>query len=87
MAKSHIGGSLTAAGTAAAAAEKKKRAKYMHILDRVAFQPLAFETFGPWGPDTKAWISKVARMVEEQTGEKRSHEYIRQTHKHEDLAG
>ena len=50
----------------------------MHIMDRVAFEPLAFETFGPWGPDTKVWISNIARMVEEQTGERRSHEYIRQ---------
>ena len=78
MAKSYIGGSLKEAGYAAAEAERKKTAKYQHILDRVLFSPLAFETFGPWGPEAKTMITKIGNKIKEHTGEKRSLEYLRQ---------
>ncbi|OWA54844.1 hypothetical protein BV898_19237 [Hypsibius exemplaris] len=78
MADSYIGGSLITAGHASTKAEEKKNTRYQNIMDRVLFGPLAFETFGPWGPETKTLIGEIAEKMKEQTGAKRSLEYLRQ---------
>ncbi|GAV05562.1 hypothetical protein RvY_15668 [Ramazzottius varieornatus] len=41
------------AGSAAEEAEKRKKAKYVHIGQQFSFYPVGLETFGPWGPSTE----------------------------------
>jgi hypothetical protein len=53
--------------------------KYRNLLEaRFVFNPLAFETFEPWGPESKALISTIGRKITEKTGEKRATECLRQ---------
>jgi hypothetical protein len=79
MAMSYITGSITAAGSAAETAEKKKIDKYKELVDgRYIFGPLAFETFGAWGPACKDLLSTVGRKIANQTGEKRSFDFLKQ---------
>jgi hypothetical protein len=48
------------------------------VEGRFVFSPLAFETVGPWGPESKALISTIGRKITEKTGEKRATEFLRQ---------
>jgi hypothetical protein len=48
LADSHVIGSITSVGLAAAGAERKKTNMYRNLVEgRFIFSPLAFETFGP----------------------------------------
>jgi hypothetical protein len=79
MAISYIADSINAAGSAAAAAEQRKIHHYRELVEgRFIFGPLAFETFGPWGPECKLLIGEIGRKITERTGEKRSSEFLRQ---------
>jgi len=78
LCKSNIVGSLSAAGYASGEAEKKKCWKYRHLEGRFLFAPLAFETFGPWGPMTRDLIFTIGNKITERTGEKRASEFLRQ---------
>ena len=40
--------------------------------------PVAFETFGPWGPMTRDLISTIGRKITERSGEKRASHFLRQ---------
>jgi hypothetical protein len=79
MAMSYIVGSMNSAGSAAAEAEKKKTRKYQQLVaGRFIFCPVAFETFGPWGPECKVFLTNVGKMIAERTGEMRASEFLRQ---------
>ena len=79
MADSYIVGSLETAGTTASDAEKRKITHYADLTEgRFIFSPVAFETFGPWGPATRELISTIGRKITERTGERRASEYLRQ---------
>ena len=79
MAPSHIMGSISEAGKAAEDAEKKKVKKYRNLVEgKFLFSPVAFETFGPWGPATRELISEIGHKVMARTGEKRVLEFLRQ---------
>jgi hypothetical protein len=79
MAISYVVGSMTTAGWAAENAERKKTQKYRQLVEgRFVFCPLAFETFGPWGPECQKFFTKVGKMITERTGELRASEFLRQ---------
>ena len=56
----------------------KKCAKYAGLLGRYYFCPLAFETFGTWGEQAKELITDIGKRIADQTGERRSVEFLRQ---------
>ncbi len=40
------------------------------------FTPIAFETFGPMGEDTKKIIYKIGKLLQQKTGEKRCTDFF-----------
>ena len=51
LAKSHLNQSSLATGSAASAAESRKRTKYAQLSsENYTFVPITIETFGAWGP-------------------------------------
>lgn len=69
-APSYLHASATAVGSAASNAEDRKRAKYSGISDSAVFEPLAFETLGPFGPSARRVLDEIARRIRARTGEK-----------------
>ena len=72
-APSHLQGSSTVLGSAAAAAEAKAT-KYAPLAMAHEFVPVAIETMGtrgPWGARELAFINELGRRIAEQTGDPR----------------
>ena len=78
LAASHLTLSTVRAGAAAEEAEEKKSAKYGVLEGRFLFEPLGFETCGPWGPNAKKLIRDIGQLIVQKTGEKRSLEFLKQ---------
>jgi hypothetical protein len=78
MAASHIAGSLSQAGSASRAAERKKAQKYQALSPNYLFQPVGLETLGPWGPEAKAFINSIGFKIAESTGEPRAVAFLTQ---------
>ena len=64
------------AGAAASKAEDRKVIKYTCLMDEFHFVPVAFETFGPWGNQAKAFLSTIGRKITDHTGEKRASAFL-----------
>ena len=58
-------------GSAAKAAEEKKRAKYSELSDRFRFEPVAVETSGVIGPSTLKFLIELGQRMRQHTGERR----------------
>ncbi|XP_055349896.1 uncharacterized protein LOC129596594 [Paramacrobiotus metropolitanus] len=78
MAISHIVATSTRAGAAAAQAEQSKAEKYRDITPNYLFSALGFETVGPPGPEATRMMTVVGQKIQEETGEKRATEFLRQ---------
>jgi hypothetical protein len=79
LADCHIIGSITSVGSVAAGAERKMTINFRNLVEgRFIFSPLAFETFGPWGPESKALIWTIGQKITEKTGNERATEFLRQ---------
>ncbi|XP_055351591.1 uncharacterized protein LOC129597910 [Paramacrobiotus metropolitanus] len=78
VALSHVKATSTTVGAAAVQAEDKKSRLYIYLAGRYLFVPIAFETMGPWGPSAIAFIKELGKRLQQQTGEARSHEFLRQ---------
>lgn len=78
LAPSRISGTLLKSGAAAEAAEETKRRKYASLSNNYIFMPLGVETFGPWGPSTKKFITKLAPRLVDVTGDKRAGSFLAQ---------
>ncbi|XP_055329947.1 uncharacterized protein LOC129582458 [Paramacrobiotus metropolitanus] len=78
VAASHVKSTSTKAGAAAILAEEKKSRTYLYLNGRYIFAPIAFETMGSWGPSAIALIKELGKRLRDHTGEKRSHEFLRQ---------
>ena len=65
-------------GGAAAYAEQEKVKKYAHLDRTYQFQPIAVETRGSIGPDSKAFLLDLGRRLSMATGEPRSYEFLLQ---------
>ena len=58
-------------GSAAEAAEERKRQKYARLTDRFLFAPIGFETSGAFGPGAHSTISEIGSRLKRQSGEPR----------------
>ena len=53
--------------------------KYTEIINRgYLFQPVAFEIQGGAGPDTKRFLSKLGKLIQDSTNEARASAFLRQ---------
>ena len=57
-----------APGSAAAAAETRKRERYRALTDRYLFEPVFVETTGVLGPSTVAFLRRLGKQVSAVTG-------------------
>ena len=64
------------AGAVAALAEERKKAKYQHLDASHCFVPIAVETAGAFGPQTRAFLKDLGRRITRATGDERSHSYL-----------
>ena len=78
LAPSHVRQTSLAAGSAAIAAESKKRTKYAELSVANSFVPFAIETLGVWGNDAYALSSEIGSRIAAITGEPRSTAFFRQ---------
>ena len=78
LAQSHLQQSSLAVGSAALAAEAKKRTKYDQLARSSIFVPFVIESLGAWGQEALAFSSELGSRVAEKTGERRSTAFFRQ---------
>jgi len=78
LALSHLPATISQAGAAAAAAEARKAQKYQALAPSYLFCPLGFETFGPWGPEAKSFVSHIGALLRSSSGEPRAADFLRQ---------
>ena len=65
-------------GSAATAAEERKRRRYEALSDQYRFVPLAVETTGVLGPACASFLAELGRRITACTGEKRETAWLRQ---------
>ena len=78
LAPSHSSQSSLAAGSAAAEAESRKRAKYANIARSYTFVPVAVETMGAWGEDALGLTAELGGRLTDLTRESRFTAFLRQ---------
>ncbi|XP_055330817.1 uncharacterized protein LOC129583125 [Paramacrobiotus metropolitanus] len=78
VALSHIAATSKQAGAAAARAEQDKVAKYQELTRDYLFRAFGVETLGPLGPDASRLVTEVGKMIQQETGEVRAMEFLRQ---------
>ena len=80
LAPSHLLRSSTAAGSAAEAAEAKKRTKYIELARSgdYTLAPVAVETLGAWGPSALEICKEIGSRIARTSGDTRSTEFLRQ---------
>jgi len=78
VAASHVHQSSVTAGSAAAASEAIKRAKYASLTTAHEFVPVVIETLGTWGPAGSSFINEVGKRITAKTGDRRSTVFLRQ---------
>ena len=65
-------------GSAAKAAEDRKKERYSTIAQRHIFIPVAVETTGVLGPAAAAFLSELGRRITDATGDRREVSWLRQ---------
>ena len=78
LAPSYIRESSKKAGSIAEKAERFKHNHYRKLKENYLFTPLAFESLGCMGPETKKFVNKLGSLIRAATGEKRSTDYLLQ---------
>jgi len=78
MAASYINESSKKARSIADKAERHKHNHYMKLKQNYLFTPLAFETLGCMGPETKKFVEKLGSLMKKATGEAKSKDYLLQ---------
>ena len=63
-------------GSAADAAEERKRSKYASLVDRYQFEPIAIETTGVVGTSTKAFLQCLGRRIAAKSGDRRETSWL-----------
>ena len=76
FAPSYNGLASSEAGLVAAQAEERKRSKYLHLSPVHLFLPVAIETSGVVGPQSKMFLKELGRRMEQATGEPLSRAYL-----------
>ena len=72
LAPSYIHESSKHSGSVADNAERAKHNHYLKLKENYLFTPIAFETLGSMGPETKELIKKLGNMMKRSTGEAKS---------------
>ena len=62
----------------AAQAEERKRTKYCHLAMNHIFTPVAIETSGVFGPESRKFIHELGHRLEQVTGDANSLNYLLQ---------
>ena len=77
---SHVASSATAAGSAAAQAERNKRAKYSRLFQdgNVLFVPISIETLDTWGESAAAICKEISGRLASLSGDPRSLMFLKQ---------
>ena len=78
LAPSYIHESSKHSGSVADNAERAKHNHYLKLKENYLFTPIAFETLGSMGPETKEFIKKLGNMMKRSTGEAKSKDYLLQ---------
>ena len=76
FADSHRGQATHGAGYVAEQAEERKSSKYAHLAPTYLFQPVAIETIGAIGPQSRVFLRELGRRVAKETGEAKSTSYL-----------
>ena len=63
-------------GSAAMAAEERKRNRYSTLTDRYLFEPVAIETTGVMGPSTRSFLQRLGRQMSTRTGNSRETSWL-----------
>jgi len=78
LAQSYLSISSTKAGAVADQAERRKHNHYVGLKENHLFKPIAFESLGSCGPETKAFLVVLGKMMKKASGEKKSLDYLLQ---------
>jgi hypothetical protein len=79
LAPSHLNQSSLATGSAASAAESRKRTKYAELSSgNYAFVPIAIETLGAWGPCALEFCADLGGRIARHTGDARATAFLKQ---------
>ena len=65
-------------GAVAAQAEEKKATKYSHLVFNHIFTPVAIETSGAMGPETRVFLKELGHCLRLATGEAKSKSFLLQ---------
>lgn len=78
LAKSYLNISSSNAGAVADLAERKKHNHYVKFKENYLFTPIAFESMGSVGPETKKFLISLGLLMKKASGESRSLDYLLQ---------
>jgi len=78
LAPSYINETSKKARSIAEKAERLKHNHYRKLKENYLFTPLAFESLGCMGPETKKFVMKLGSLMKKASGEKRSTDYLLQ---------
>jgi len=78
LAPSYIHLSSLNAGAVADLAERKKQNYYLQLKEHYWFTPIAFESLGSCGPETKEFLAVLGKRLKRATGEPRSLDFLYQ---------
>ena len=78
FAPSHVALAAREACAVAIKAEKQKSQKYSHLCTTHYFSPFAVETSGAFGPEALSLLSDIGRLIQAETGEPKSYQFLLQ---------
>jgi len=78
LAPSYVNESSKKAGSIADNAERHKHNHYKLLKENYFFTPIAFESLGSMGPETRIFIKKLGSLMRKASGESRSMDYLLQ---------
>lgn len=78
LANSYLHSTSKKAGSAAEDAERTKHNNYRDLKNLYNFTPVAFESLGPMGSDTKSFLTELGKILRKETGEQRSLDFLLQ---------
>lgn len=76
LAPSYLRLSSKKAGSIAEQAERRKHNHYIDLKENHNFTPIAFESLGCCGPETKIFMERLGKLLKQSTGEKRSLDFL-----------
>lgn len=78
LANSYVNLSSVHAGAVADLAERHKHNHYIKLKEHHLFTPIAFESLGSCGPETKEFLADLGKRLRKTTGESRSLDFLYQ---------